>query len=532
MTSSGENHWAQRALLANIRQELMAPVTAILGYSEMLCQDAATNGADGLIADLDHIYSAAQLLSELSISLLDPERSANLQTGSDLLAAQSMIRHDLRNPLNAIKGYSELLIEDAADMEGGLALPDLVKLLDEANQLLAKLESIIDFSRAEQADAGTDILTVSMVDHLQTVIRPLSEDHRRKALPGRILVVDDNGSNREFLARRLVRDGHVVDTAEGGLQALEMVDSEAYDVILLDLMMPGVSGFEVLTRLKEEPQHADIRVIMISGFNEMESMVRCIEAGADDYLPKPINATLLSARIDASLERKQARDREQFYLQKIEEEKRKSEVLLLNILPAGIIARMHKGEHRIADRFDDVSVLFADLVGFTVLSATITAQELVNCLNLLVSEFDAAAKRLGVEKIKTIGDAYLAAAGLPEPRADHAEACVHLAQAMVAATGKVNREGGYSLNLRIGINSGPVVAGVIGSHKYAYDIWGDTVNTAARMESYSMPGRIHLSSETAELLAGRFPLEARGAILVRGKGEMETFFLAQKSGSA
>lgn len=517
--------WTRNALLAHMRQELMAPVTAIVGYCEMLCDEGRSRNAE-VISDLGRINASALQLYRLSGQLLDPEASAALLEKTEIERAQSTIRHDLRTPLNAIKGYSEMLIEDTSDPA---LVADLSKLLDETTLLLNRLESIVDFTRMERAplDSMSEVEASTMVAHLETVIRPLSESIRRKALPGRILVVDDNESNRDLLARRLIREGHAVEIACDGFDALSMLDRTAFDLLLLDLMMPGLSGIEVLARLKEQPKLADIPVIMVSALHEMDMVVRCIEAGADDYLPKPVNATLLSVRVDALLERKQAQDRERLFLRQIEEEKRTSERLLLNILPAQIIKRMSEGELHIADRFEDVTILFSDVVGFTAMSSTISAQVLVDALNQLFSAFDEATKRFGIEKIKTIGDSYMAAAGLPEPRSDHADASLQLARALMEATRVVRHESGHDFHIRIGLHSGPVAAGVIGSHKFVYDVWGDTVNVASRMESHGIPGRIQLSAETARRLAGRYPLESRGRITIKGKGEAETFLLAE-----
>ncbi len=211
------------------------------------------------------------------------------------------------------------------------------------------------------------------------------------------------------------------------------------------------------------------------------------------------------------------------------EEHDRSERLLLNILPPTISTRLKSGQESIADGFADVSVLFADIVGFTLLSARLPPGELVSVLNEVFSRFDELAEQHGLEKIKTIGDAYMVAAGLPEPRADHAEACARMAIGMRDALEELNRKKGYGLEVRIGINSGPVVAGVIGKKKFIYDLWGDTVNTASRMESHGVKGSIHVTEATAALLRGRFDLEARGTIEVKGKGEMPTYLvLAEK----
>ena len=209
----------------------------------------------------------------------------------------------------------------------------------------------------------------------------------------------------------------------------------------------------------------------------------------------------------------------------IQTERGRSESLLLNVRPAIGAGRLKEGETTIADTFSEVSVLFSDVVGFTKLSARISAQELVNMLNLVFSAFDGLTDKYGLEKIKTIGDAYMVVGGLPEPRTDHAEAIANMALDMYNELYRVNRENGTDLNIRIGINSGPVVAGVIGTKKFIYDLWGDTVNTAARMESHGVEGRVHTTLETYELLKGKFDFDDRGIIDVKGKGDMHTYLV-------
>ena len=207
------------------------------------------------------------------------------------------------------------------------------------------------------------------------------------------------------------------------------------------------------------------------------------------------------------------------------EERARSERLLLNILPAPIAERLKASEDSIAEHSDGVTVLFADIVDFTPLSAHKTPRALVELLNRIFSEFDTLADAHGLEKIKTIGDAYMAVAGLPEPWPDHAPRAARMALAMRDAVARVSAETGEELALRIGLHSGPVVAGVIGRRKFAYDMWGDTVNTASRMESHSLPGAIHCTEATAMLLKGAFQLQPRGAMEIKGKGEMHTFLL-------
>jgi class 3 adenylate cyclase len=270
---------------------------------------------------------------------------------------------------------------------------------------------------------------------------------------------------------------------------------------------------------------------MISALNELDSIVRCIEAGADDYLAKPFDPTLLRARVGSSLEKKHLRDREREMVEALRIEKERSELLLLNILPKAIVKRLHGGETVIADQLSGVTILFSDLVSFTKLSSRLSAADLVSLLNRLFSEFDRLAVSLGVEKIKTIGDAYMLVGGLPEPRADHAHAVADMALAMIEAVERINCELPIPIQMRIGIHSGDVVAGVIGTHKFAYDIWGDAVNVASRMESHSLPNRIQISAATHQHLQEDFRLEPHGTVDIKGKGPMETYFLLARAGS-
>jgi adenylate cyclase len=206
-------------------------------------------------------------------------------------------------------------------------------------------------------------------------------------------------------------------------------------------------------------------------------------------------------------------------------EQERSELLLLNILPRSIAERLKADSQTIADHFDAASVVFADVVDFTPLSQRLSPAEMVGVLDRLFSHFDALVERHGLEKIKTIGDAYMAAAGVPEPVADHARRAAFLALDMRDMVMTSPLADGPGLQLRIGINSGPVVAGVIGTKRFLYDLWGDAVNTASRMESHGTAGEIQITRATYELLRDEFVCRRRGTIPVKGKGEMETYYL-------
>jgi class 3 adenylate cyclase len=215
----------------------------------------------------------------------------------------------------------------------------------------------------------------------------------------------------------------------------------------------------------------------------------------------------------------------QYFTREREREQAKSERLLLNVLPEPVAARLKNEEGVIADAYSDVTVLFADIVGFTPLADRLSAPEVVALLDQVFAGWDGLSERYGIEKIKTIGDAYMVAGGIPTPRDDHAEAIAEMALAMGPELARVAAEVGLSLDLRIGIDSGPVVAGVIGRAKFIYDLWGDTVNTASRMQSHAAPGTVQVTERTYEHLRGSHVLRRRGTIDIKGKGPMTTYLL-------
>jgi class 3 adenylate cyclase len=229
-------------------------------------------------------------------------------------------------------------------------------------------------------------------------------------------------------------------------------------------------------------------------------------------------------QLEGLVEKRTEQVREQ--AREIELKNNQNEQLLLNILPLPIARRLQKGERDIADSYSSASVLFSDLVGFTTLSSEMSSNALLVMLNEIFTEFDHLCLGFGVEKIKTLGDGYMAAAGLPVPREDHASVLIALALGMQGALLRFNEKHNSSLQLRIGINSGPVTAGVIGTHKFIYDLWGDAVNIASRMESTGEPDRIQISQSTYKWVKDTYLLESRGEIDVKGKGKMKTWWVS------
>ncbi|RQQ05782.1 response regulator [Burkholderia stagnalis] len=363
-------------------------------------------------------------------------------------------------------------------------------------------------------------------------------------LGARILIVDDLEANVLLLEQILRRAGYVnVSSTMDAAEVHALHRAHRYDLILLDLQMPGTDGFQVMESLKALEADNYLPVIVITA--QPAHKLRALEAGAKDFISKPFDLAEVLMRVRNMLEvrvlnrtlREQGDELKRLYAKVVAEQK-VSERLLLNMLPYPIAQRLkadldempERFPQVIADRFPEVSVLFADIVDFAGFAAGMSAEQLVEMLNDIFTEFDAIADRRGLEKIKTIGDAYMAAAGLPEPVADHAARAAHMALDMIDAMARFNALRGGNLQLRIGINSGEVVAGVIGKRKFIYDLWGKAVNLASRMESQGVAGRVQVTDATRERLGAAFVCEARGTIAAKGIGELNTWFLVGRDG--
>ncbi|MEG5000042.1 adenylate/guanylate cyclase domain-containing protein [Microcoleus sp. B4-D4] len=368
-------------------------------------------------------------------------------------------------------------------------------------------------------------------------------------IPATILVVDDKPDNVRLLSTILTEQGYQVRKALNGKRALATVQEFPPTLVLLDVMMPEMNGYEVCANLKASPKTSSIPVIFLSALDDASDKVKAFDVGAVDYITKPFQGKEVLARVanqliiqnqqrllqeqtkqlEGCVDRlqKEIKDRQTVELA-LRLAQNKSDHLLLNILPAAIVENLKKGEGSTAERFESATVLFADIVDFTSLAARISPLELVNFLNKIFSKFDELTEKHGLEKIKTIGDAYMVAGGLPVPMADHVGAIANMALDMQDAIADFKTDTGEPFQIRIGINTGPVVAGVIGTKKFIYDLWGDTVNVASRMECQGLPGYIQVTSAVCEKLKERYVLEERGAIAVKGKGELIVYWLKAK----
>ena len=371
-------------------------------------------------------------------------------------------------------------------------------------------------------------------------------------LKAKVLVVDDQEANVLLLERMLSGAGYVSVASTLDPRAVcELHRKNRYDLILLDLQMPVMDGFEVMERLKEIEKDGYLPVLVVTA--QPDHKLRALRAGAKDFVSKPFDLAEVLTRVHNMLEvRLYAKALEQT-VQELEAsrelirgkndelkklfdqvvaERKVSERLALHVPPNSIAERLQARPDVTADSFADVTVLIADVVGFSKLTPAVTPDRLALILDEIFTLFDGLLDERGLKKIKTLGNSYMAASGVPVPSVDHAARAAHVSLDMIEALDRFNERTASTLQVRIGIDTGRVVAGVIGRRLFLYDIWGDAVNTASRMESHGVAGRVQLSESTRRRLGEPFVLEERGALEVEGKGELKTWFLAGRNSAS
>ncbi len=411
------------------------------------------------------------------------------------------VRHGLRSHLALVIAQCGLWLKLADQFGVPLFRGDLARVAELARTALERLDAAVVVLTEQAAPAALPGPVV-----LPAVPGPPPVGGER----GNLLIVDDSAENRELLQLLLQQQGHQVTAAASGPEALELLASRPFDLILLDVMMPDMDGFAVLERLKRNEAWRHIPVLMVSALDRLDAVVNCIAVGAEDYLIKPFNELLLRARVGACLEKKRLRDREMEHLQRIDR-------LLRAIFPEEVLPELTREGTIRPRRYEKVGVCFADVVGFTSFcDQHLDRPEYVaGMLKWYIGEFERVAREHGVQKIKTIGDAFMMASGLPVPVDNPVLRLVRCAWDLLAAI----RKGPAGWQVRVGIHVGPVVAGTLGEQQYSFDLWGATVNIAARMESIGRPDTITLSDTAWQDVAGVCRGEPRDAA-VRGIGHM------------
>ena len=497
-------------LNSSIRHEVRTPLNHILGYCELLLEEAGERSLQQWAPLLQQIHSAGTRLLVLSENLFGAAAPDS----------------DTPDPSRFVEEWQSLLdtiLDTAKSILDQLPAQGMQALVEDIERIRTATHRLQQFLPARpQPDHTGGIPTVDAEASGASRRHPPPGGEPAgvpAGLTGLLLVVDDDEANREMLSRRLTRLGHEVLTAENGRVALEVLRTHPCDVMLLDLQMPEMDGEEVLLQLRADPVWRPLPVIVLSASDEIDRVVRCIEQGAEDYLSKPFNPVLLKARIQACLEKKQLRDREAAHLLRIQEEKRRSDELLHVILPHDVAEELKSTRSVRPRRVENVGVLFCDIVGFTAWCERQTPEAVHHELQSLVEVFEQLAADHGLEKIKTIGDTFMATAGLLVPLDHPALNCVDCGLAMIQAARSLPPR----WELRLGLHVGPVIAGVVGRRKYQYDVWGDTVNTAARLEQAAPPGSLCVEAALWSRLSDRYHGQALGLVPLKGKGVKELF---------
>jgi class 3 adenylate cyclase/CheY-like chemotaxis protein len=504
-----------RAILNHLRHELHTPLNHIIGYSEILIENAAEGKLAPLAPGLQALHENARQLMLLVDEVLGPMRRESNEIDLYSLSARAA------TPIDEIVTATDELKAQAQQLHDAEAIQDLERIALGAHTLR---NMIAEGVRAppEQPVANSD--TARMVS-------PMS----RATETGNILVVDDNATNREMLSRRLARAGHSVRVVASGPEALALLRQESADLVLLDVLMPQMSGYDVLQQLTADSKLREIPVIMISALDEMDSVVRCIELGAEDYLPKPFDPVLLRARISACLEKKRLRDREAVHLRELAdwnqklEQRVEEQVTLLERM--GRLKRFFSpqlAELIVAGGADDpltthrreLTVCFLDLRGFTAFAESVEPEEVMGVLR----QYHADMGRLVMEHEGTLerftGDGMMVFFNDPVPVPNAAERTVHMALAMRKRVSELItswRNLGYELELGIGIAQGYATIGAIGYEgRWDYGAIGPVTNLAARLCGEARPGQILVSKRLLATTAHLFDVEPVGELVLKG----------------
>lgn len=483
----------EKAYLDDILQSLYAPLAAM--RSRAISLEASLVGQPQALADAQRISAA----------LLALEESLHSAGGVFDDTALSRLRHDQRNSIGVVEGYVEILLEDLDSGEGGVeALREIAELSKQFQSALEKLR------RPGAKSAAAD--SVSAI--FKSFRQGLSAGPKNMQ-PATILVVDDNDSGRELLAQQLQRQDYLVVEASSGERCLEVMRSASPDLVLLDLVMPGLNGYEVLQTIRADDELRRIPVVVISGVQDEAGAVHCIDAGASDYLIKPLNATLLRARVSALLERKAWQDREREYLAELEKSQRFIRKVFGRYLSDEIVQRLLDdndglslgGERR------RVTVLMADIRDFSTISLQLEPERCVSLLNNYLAVMTEVIQRFRGTVDEFVGDGILAVFGAPLREDDDSDRALACAVAMQLGMTEVNArnaaEGLPAIEIGIGLNTGDVVAGNIGSElRSKYGVVGHNVNLTSRIESCTAGGQILASPATlahsrVEVLCGR-----------------------------
>lgn len=502
--------------VASLRHELLTPINHLLGYSEMLLEDGEMEPGEALGGPLREIRESTRGIHAIIDRILPP---GTVSVDYELL---TQLRNWLREPITKLLEQ----VQNATTAGASLGADGPMRDVETIREAALRLHALASDGMAAVESPPVPAHPAAGAAHAATQVS-------RRGASGKLLIVDDDPSNRDLLARKLQHQGYQTAAAENGHRALEMLACEPFDLVLLDYMMPEMDGAETLAALKSDSQLRHVPVIMISAVGDLDHVVRCIELGAEDYLPKPFEPVLLEARLGACLEKKRLRDAEkrknqdlEAALSEVNRQKQIADSLLRNILPDSIADELMSAGQVEPRYFEDVTIAFTDFVSFTLSTEKLAAEDLVTGLHQYFTAFDRITQHYGLEKLKTIGDSYMFAGGLPVRSPSHPVDVVMACFEILHAVEEIgSRQEAPPWQIRIGVHTGPVIAGVVGIRKFAFDIWGETVNFSSRMESAGEPGQINVSERTLSRIKDFFECQYRGKVLTKEKREVDMYFV-------
>ncbi len=530
-------------IFAKLRHDFRIQLNAIIGSSELLLEDCQTPGCQRLAPDLRKVQLGGQHMLKLVNKMLDP---AELEASTSDLALKECADQTcraLRLPLNTVINLNDALLEEAADLGQPNLLNDLQNIRTAGGKILALLDRLASFGPEEagrqSSSPSTSPLSPQKIG-MTDALKPLTKEEIELAASGlgHLLVVDSNKLNRDLLKRRLSRFGHSVETAESGRQALEMMRAQSFDLVLLDILMPEMNGYQVLEQIQADESLREIPIIVVSSLHEVNSVARAVALGAADYLPKPYNTVLLRARIGACLEKKRLHDQEIFYLHELE--RLNDDLELRNEFIRRTFGRYTSDELverlletpeglKLGGEARQVTILMSDLRGFTTTAERLSPEQIVTLLNTYLGTMAEVIIQYQGLIDEFIGDAVLAIFGAPIQRKDDAQRAVACAVAMQLAMESVNeqnrRAGLPEIAMGIGINTGEVVAGNIGSLKRTkYGVIGSQVNLTSRIESFTVGGQILISEFTREAVGDILRIDGQMSVDPKGVKEPITLY--------
>lgn len=493
-----------KAYLDDQRQSLQAPLASVFAFTEALLELAVISQSAELTADVKKIAKAASTMIEMlgSVSTFSADSQTEL----------SRLRHDLRNAIGLVDGFGDMLLEDCDDEQ---ACDYMRQIRHQSRLFQGRLEH---FDLSDDDKAASDPIAEIFKSFKRGIIRD-DKEH----MAASILVVDDNDSSRDLLAHQLQRQNYMVIEAASGERCLEIMRSAEPDLVLLDLVMPDMNGYEVLQVIRGDEALRRIPVVVVSGMQDEEGAVRCIDAGASDYLLKPVNGTLLRARISALLEAKGWRDRELEYLAELEKSQRFIRKIFGRYLSDEIVQRLLDDNDglELGGELRQVTILMADIRGFSALSQQLGPQQCVKLLNNYFGEMTEVIQHFRGTVDEFVGDGILVIFGAPLSDKDDCDRALACAVAMQLAIKDVNArnlaDGLPEISMGIGLNTGDVVAGNVGSElRSKYGVVGHNVNLTGRIESCTVGGQILAAPATVaaasiEILSGdSVPVSLKG----------------------